>query len=177
MIAGPGVIEANEALEDAGALRLGHARSVVVDRQSYPVGVCAERNRDRRRACRAALSRRWPTTRDISSGRARTRPADTARTSMPTWSRRAASRFEHDVVEIDRRCGRWEAFVVAGERQQIVDDRAEPGGFGEHANGKRPAASTGVGDRKATSASVRIEATGERSSWEASEMNRRRCSS
>ena len=175
-VAGPSLVESHEAAHDVGALARRDAGPVVVDVHAHVAVDSLDRDPDR---CGRRGARRWPRGGRPLGGRAarrrrpggtpsdrrRRRPAPAAAATPHRAPRRRGRRRR-------RRSDRRTLLVGAGEQQQVVDQALQPIEL-ERAAPSAVACQSGSGDRRATSSSARITATGVRSSCEASDTSRR----
>ena len=172
------VVEPFEPRRTRARGRPRRSPAVVVDGQhapgrrrlASPNATCDDANRERRCPSRLRTSRR----------QRRRAPPGAGRPSPPTCRPRRPGGphprrlRQHQVVQIDLGVRRpAHALVQAGEHQQVLHQLLEPAVSARTAVGELAWASSRPGCSRATSACCRIAATGERSSCDASETNRR----
>ena len=137
-VAGAGLVEPHEPVEDALALVLGDPGAVVVDDELDAVIGLADGEGDAASACRAALSTRFCTTCASAAWSPRTRPAPTPEVSTrETGPADTAGLRQRQVVEVDVVARpRDRALVGPGEQQQLLHEPLHPRGLLEHGVGE-----------------------------------------
>ncbi len=169
-------IEPHEPLEDPLPFRRGDAAAVVIDaKHDVAVLVLGEADRD----ARPSVARR--VVHEVADhppqlGRIASHSPDTdvASTSKRDVSRTVPRLLEHEVVHVDR-APSWRegALVCAGQQQEVLDEVLQPEVLGQHGLRQLVDGRRRSGWAMATSACWRMLATGERSSWDASDTKRR----
>ena len=175
VIAGTGVVQAHEPLEHPLPVGLGDAGAVVVDQEADHAVALGHRERHLGAGVAggvvAQVAQDPPQTGGVAVDPAGRHGAgvDPQAGDAP----QPPGLVEHQVVEVDRASAEPEGVLVGpGEQQQVLGQALEPEVLGQH----RPGQLGGAGPvrwARATSACWRMAATGERSSWEASETSRR----